>query len=82
MKFELRWSDIGRAQEPGIYPFRGGRIQIKATHLTAWQLDPDGAWEIASVVRPRGAIRYVFRNFRSSGTNGLRPDQNVSDNVG
>jgi hypothetical protein len=82
MKFELRWSDIGRVQEPGIYPFRGGSILIKTTHLTTWQFDPDGVWEIASVVGPRGVVRCRFRNFRASKTNWLRSDQDARETVG
>jgi hypothetical protein len=64
------------------YPYRGGTILIKTTHLTAWQFDPDGVWEIASVIGPRGVVRYGFRNFRASKANWLRPHQDASETAG
>jgi hypothetical protein len=81
MKFELQWSDIGRAEEPGAYPYRGGVILITTKHLTAWERDPDGVWEIASVIGPRGVLRYMFRNFRPSRTDELGPDRDAGQDV-
>jgi hypothetical protein len=63
MKFDLRWTDIGRPTEPGDYPFRGGTVSIKARHIEQWQRYPDGVWEVASVVGARGTVRYTLWTF-------------------
>jgi hypothetical protein len=64
MKFDLRWTDIGRPTEPGDYRFRGGIVSITIRHIEQWQRNPDGVWEVASSVGARGTVRYALRTFR------------------
>ena len=68
MKYDLHWDDIGRSTKPGPYPFKGYVVQVRLVHLHRWYGDPEGIWEVHSLMGYRGKSRLAIRAFRASGS--------------
>ena len=43
---QIRWDDIGRADQPGVYELADGRaVQVSAMDIARWLEHPDGAFD-------------------------------------
>jgi hypothetical protein len=45
--FAIRWSDVGRADEPGEQKIEALTLPVEQEHIARWKVDPEGIWEIA-----------------------------------
>lgn len=58
----VSWSDVGRVQEPGDYPFRDGTITITFAELSVWKLRPEGNFRLMRKNPIQDIPRYVLGN--------------------
>ena len=56
----VSWSDVGRVEKPGDYPFRDGTITVTFAEISIWKMKPDSPFQLMRKHPIQDVPRYVL----------------------
>jgi hypothetical protein len=68
---KVTWNDVGRREEAGDYPFRGGILRISANDIDIWKEHPTAIFTVTVFEPLSGPKKYLLGPYELPGDEAL-----------